>query len=128
VTLVGVGRAQGALAPTAIELPTGVRSIVTVGAIGLPMFVAAPSVDRATADRVARAVRTFQGSGPFTRFTTADAGRYRSISLSRPARKGPMAVPPPARLNVRDILEGRTVALELSNVLSIVTAPDRSEP
>jgi hypothetical protein len=88
------------------------------------MFVSAPGVDRATADRVGRAVRSFQSSGPFTRFTTGDAGRYRSIDFSRPNRKGPMAVPPPARLNVRDILEGRAFSLDLSNVLALVAAPD----
>jgi hypothetical protein len=124
VTLVGVGRAQGALVPSSTELPSGVRPIVGVGSIGLPMFVAAPGVDRATADRIARAVRTFQSSGPFNRFTTADAGRYRSIVLSRPSRKGPMAVPPPARLNVRDILEGRSFTLEPTPILSIATGAD----
>jgi hypothetical protein len=125
VTMIGVGRAQGGLVPASIELPGGVRPIVGVGSIGLPMFVAAPGVDRATTDRVSRAVRTFQSAGPFTRFTSPDAGRYRSIVLSRPSRKGPMAVPPPARLNVREILEGRSFALEPTPILSIATAPDR---
>jgi hypothetical protein len=120
VTMVSVGRAQAAVVPSAIELPSGVRPLVTLTSIGWPMFVAAPSVDRGTSDRVGRAVRSFQTSGPFTRFTTADAGRYRSIDLGKPNRKGPMAVPPPARLNVRDILEGRQFSLELSNVLNQV--------
>jgi hypothetical protein len=123
VTMVSVGRAQAAFVPSAIDLPGGVRTVVTLDAIGWPMFVAGPGVDRATADRVGRAVRTYSGSGTFTRFTSADAGRYRSIDLGRPSRKGPMAVPPPARLNVRDILEGRSFNLELTNVLSIITAP-----
>ena len=34
-----------------------------------------------------------------------------------------MAVPPPARLTVRDLLEGRSFAIPLSDVLNLVAAP-----
>ena len=121
-TMVGAGRAQAALVPSGFELPGGTRAVLTVASVGWPMFAAAPAVDRATSDRVGAAVRTFSASGPFTGFASADAGRYRSIELSRPSKKGPMAVPPPARLNVRDLLEGRTYTPQLTDVLALVSA------
>jgi len=122
VTMVGAGRADAALVPSGIELAAGTRPVLTVASIGWPMFVAAPNVDRATATQIGGAVRTFGGRGPFTGFAGPEAGRYRSIDMARPNRRGPMAVPPPARLNVRDLLEGRSYTPALTDVLKLVSA------
>jgi hypothetical protein len=39
-----------------------------------------------------------------------------------------MAVPPPARLNVRDLLVGRTFNVPLSDPLDVVVAPAAPAP
>ena len=107
VTMVGVGRAQAASFPVGIDLPAGVRLAGHLNAIGWPMFVAAPGVDRATADSVGRAVRGFRAAARSPASPPATPGAT-ARSTSGASRKARMAVPPPARLNVRDILEGRS--------------------
>jgi len=122
VTMVGAGRAQAALVPSGIELPGGTRPAVTVATIGWPMFVAGPNIDRNTSTQVATAVRSFSSRGPFTGFLGPEAGRYRAIDLGKPNRKGPMAVPAQARLDVRGLLEGRSYTPVLTDVLKQASA------
>jgi hypothetical protein len=125
VTMVSVGKADAAFVPAGVDLPGGVHAIMSLGQVGWPAFVALPSADEARTKAFGARVKSFSGSGAFSGFTGGDAGRYRNLagSFGRGTKKGPMAVPPPARLTVRDILEGRAFAIPLSNVLDLVEAP-----
>jgi hypothetical protein len=124
VTMVSAGRADAAFVPGGIDLPGGVSRALTVSTVGWPMFVALPSADKSMVDRFGKAARSYSGSGTFTRFTSPESGQYRKLDFGRPARRGPMAVPPPARLSVRDILVGRVFKIELSDVLQLAEAPN----
>jgi len=130
VTMVSVGKADAAFVPAGIDLPAGVRTVLTLGQVGWPMFVALPTADEARTRAFAARVKSFHGTGAFSGFGSADAGRYRGLagSFGRGTKKGPMAVSAPARLTVRDILEGRAFSIPLSNVLELVEAPASSPP
>jgi hypothetical protein len=124
-TMVSVGMADAALVPAGTDLPGGVSAVMTLTSVGWPMFVALPSADAATTTSFAGALKGFSSSGAFSGFSGGDAGHYRSLagSFGHAAKKGPMAVPPPARLTVRDILEGRAFSIPVSNVLDLIEAP-----
>jgi hypothetical protein len=127
VTMVSVGKADAAFVPAGVDLPSGVHSVKSLGEVGWPMFVALPAADEARTKAFGARVKSFSGSGAFGGFAGGDAGRYRGLagSFGRGTKKGPMAVPPPARLTVRDILEGRAFSIPLSNVLDLVEAPGK---
>ena len=125
LTMVSVGKADAAFVPSGLDLPAGVSVVMSLGSVGWPMFVSLPGADESTVKTFSSSVKSFSASGAFSGFASADAGKYKSLagSFGRGSKKGPMAVPPPARLTVRDILEGRVFSISLSNVLDLVEAP-----
>lgn len=125
LTLVSVGKADAALVPSGVDLPGGLTSIVTLRAVGWPMFVALPGAPDDVVTSFGGAITGFSGTGTFTGFAAGDAGHAHALagSFGREVKRGPMAVPPPARLTVREILEGRGFGLPASNVLDLVEAP-----
>lgn len=125
LTMVSVGKADAAFVPSAVDVPGGLDSVLTLGRVGWPMFVALPGADEGRTKVFAARVKSFASTGAFSGFASPDAGRYRVLenSFGRGAKKGPMAVPPPARLTVRDILDGRAFVIPLSNVLDLVEPP-----
>jgi hypothetical protein len=125
LTMVSVGKADAALVPAGGDVPSGMSVVMSVGNVGWPMFVALPGASEADTKTFGAAAKSFSGSGGFSGFAGADAGHYRALagSFGHAAKKGPMAVAPPAHLNVRDILEGRAFSIPLSNVLDLIEAP-----
>jgi hypothetical protein len=129
LAMITVGRVEAAFVPAGLEPPAGTKRIATLATVGWPMFVALPSADAKRTSAFAARVKSYSGSGTFTGFTDAAAANYRGLTtmFGKPAKKGPMALPPPARLNVRDVLAGRAFAIPLSNPLVLVEAPQASE-
>jgi hypothetical protein len=129
LTLVSVGKADAALVPSGVDIPGGLTKVMSLREVGWPMFVATPSAPADLVKAFGSRVKSFQSGGVFTGFTSADSGGYKSLagSFGKPSRKGPMAIPPPARLSVREILEGRKFAVPLSDVLSLVEAPPKPD-
>jgi hypothetical protein len=125
LTMVSVGKADAALVPSGVDIPSGMSKVMSLGTVGWPMFVALPGGDEARTKAFASRARSFSSSGAFSGFTGGDAGKYKSLagSFGRGSKKGPMVVPPPARLSVREILEGRSFSIPLSNVLDLIEAP-----
>jgi hypothetical protein len=128
LTMVSVGKADAAFVPAGVDVPAGLSVVMTLGSVGWPMFVSLPSADDATVKLFASSAKSYSASGAFSGFAGADAGHYKSLagSFGRSTKKGPMAVPPAARLTVRDILEGRAFSIPMSNVLDLVEAPKLS--
>lgn len=124
ITMVSVGKADAAFVPSGVDT-SGMSVVMTLGAVGWPMFVALPGADESLTKSFGTAVKKFSSSSAFSGFAGADAGKYKSLSGSfgKTTKKGPMAVPPPARLSVRDLLEGRVFSITASNVLDLVEAP-----
>lgn len=130
MTQVSNGKADAALVPGGVDLPSGVSRVMTLSSVGWPMFVALPGADDSLVRSFSSKAKSYSSSGAFSGFGGAEAGRYKSLagSFGRGSKKGPMAVPPPARLTVRDLLEGRSFTIPLSDVLSLVEAPAAPAP
>jgi len=128
VTMVSVGKADAAFVPGGVDIPSGMSKVMSVGTVGWPMFVALPGAEESRTKAFSSRAKSFSGSGAFTGFGSGDAGKYKSLagSFGRGSKKGPMAVPPPARLTVREILEGRAFSIPLSNVLDLIEAPTKA--
>jgi ABC-type nitrate/sulfonate/bicarbonate transport system substrate-binding protein len=127
VSMVVAGKADAAFVPSGTSL-SGLSKVMGLGQVGLPMFVSLPGNEEALVKKFSSRVKSHSGGG--FGFTSADAGKYRSLSGSfgKSTKKGPMAVPPPARLTVRDILEGRKFSIPTSDVLTLVEAPKPMAP
>ncbi|HTJ44834.1 MAG TPA: PhnD/SsuA/transferrin family substrate-binding protein [Kofleriaceae bacterium] len=122
LTMVSVGKADAAVVPSGVEVPGGLSTVMTLRSIGWPMFVAAPGANAELEKSFAAAITSFSSGGAFSGFAAGDAGHYRALagSFGKDVKKGPLAVPPPARLSVRDLLEGRSFTLPSSNVLDLI--------
>lgn len=125
VTMITVGKVDAAFVPAGVEPPGGTRRLLTLASVGWPMFVALPSADARLSAAFGARIKSFPGSSGFGGFADAGAGGYRSLagSFGKSAKRGPMALPPPARLSVRELIAGRTFAVPLSDVLDLVSAP-----
>ncbi len=127
-TMVSVGKADAAVVPSGTDT-SGVSVVMSLTTVGWPMFVSLPGTDASLAGTFGKRVKSFSSNGAFSGFGSADAGKYKSLSGSfgRGTKRGPMVVPPPARLTVKDILDGRTFAIPLSNVLDLVESPSATK-
>lgn len=125
VTMITLGKVSAAFVPAGIEPVSGTQRIASLSDIGWPMFVALPSADGKLASAFGDRIKSFRGAAGFTGFGDAGAGNYRALmaSFGKVTKRGPMVLPPRARLTVKDLLAGRTFSVPLSNVLDIVEAP-----
>jgi hypothetical protein len=125
LAMITVGKVAAAFVPAGLEPPSGTKRVATLTTVGWPMFVALPSADAKRTASFASRIKSYSGSGVFTGFGDPAAANYRGLTsmFGKPTKKGPMALPPPARLNVRDVLAGRTFAVPLSNPIALVDAP-----
>jgi hypothetical protein len=125
VTMITVGKVDAAFVPAGVDAPSGTRRLLTVSSVGWPMFVALPAADAKRVAAFTSRIKTFPGAGGFGGFGDAGAGGYRSLagSFGKSTKRGPMALPPPARLSVRELIAGRSFAVPLSEVLDLGEAP-----
>jgi ABC-type amino acid transport substrate-binding protein len=123
----GLGRADAAVVPGGLALPAGTHRVLTLREVPWPMFAAAPGVDDATRKAFAGALASFRASGTFVRFDAPGGADYPALAraFSVGARRGPMAVPPPARLEVKGVLAGRSFVIDESDLSGLVEAPRR---
>ena len=128
MTMITTGKADAAFVSSGAEPPAGTKRLLGLTNVGWPMFVALPGADAKLTTAFSARIKSFGGAGGFSGFT--DAVNYRSLagSFSSNNKRGPMAVPPPARLNVRDLLAGRTFNVPLSDPLDVVVAPAAPAP
>ncbi len=109
---VKVGRADAAFVPSGIAVPSGMRRVFTTTRVSWPVFVALPSATDSRNAAVATAVASFSGGSVFSGFSKSGSdARSLARRFSRRNKRGPMAVPTP-RLGVRDLMTGRTFAIE----------------
>lgn len=125
LTMITVGKVDAAFVPTGVEPPAGTKRLLSLGNVGWPMFVALPTADAKQSAAFASRIKSFGGGGGFSGFGDAGGGNYRSLagSFGKSTKKGPMALPPPARLSVKELLTGRSFSVPASNVLDLVEAP-----
>jgi hypothetical protein len=130
VTMVSVGKVDAAFVPAGVDVPGGTTRLATLTSVGWPMFVALPGADAKLVTAFSSSARSFGGGGGFGGFVDPSGAHYRQLagSFGKATKKGPMALPPPARLSSRDLLVSRSFPVPLSNVLDVVAAPPPPAP
>jgi hypothetical protein len=113
VAAVGLGKADAAIVPGGIELPSGTSQVLALGALSTPMLVSYGGVTPQQRTAIIAAAGSFKGDGTVGGFRGADAEAVKAIArrFGVPVKRGPLAVPS-VRLVVGDLVEGRKLAIE----------------
>jgi hypothetical protein len=120
----GLGKADAAVVPASVDLPSGVVTVLKLPALSGPVLVAYGAVTPAQRATLATAAAGFHGDATVGGFRGADGSVVRNIAgrFSVPVKRGPFAVPA-ARVVVGDLVEGRTFTIERTPVLVFAVAP-----
>ena len=113
VAAVGLGKADAAIVPGGIELPSGTSQVLALGAVATPMLVAYGGLTPQQRTAIINAAASFKGDGTVGGFRAADGEAVKAIArrFGAPVKRGPLVVPS-VRLVVGDLVEGRKLAIE----------------
>jgi phosphonate ABC transporter substrate-binding protein len=119
----GLGKADAAVVPAGVELPSSVVTVLALPAVSGPVLVAY-GLTAAQRTAVASAVVSFQGDATVAGFKAASADQVQAVArrFTVPVKRGPLAVPA-VRLLVGDLVEGRTFSIERTPVTAFAVAP-----
>jgi hypothetical protein len=120
----GLGKADAAVVPAGVDLPSGAVVVLKLPALSGPVLVTYASVTAQQRQTLAAAVGGFKGDATVTGFRAGDADVVKQIArrFVVPAKRGPLAVPA-VRLLVGDLVEGRKLAIERTPVTAFATKP-----
>ena len=109
----GLGKADAAIVPTGVTLPSGTAVVVTLPALPGPVLVAYGTVSVQQRTALAAAAASFAGDSTIASFKPIDADAVRAIArrFTVPTKRGPHVLPN-VRLLVGDLVEGRTFIIE----------------
>lgn len=121
VAAVGLGKADAAIVPGGIDLPSGTSQVLALGAIATPVLVSYGGVTATQRTAIATIAGSFRGDATVTGFRAADADAVKAIArgLVKPVKRGPFVVPS-VRLVVGDLVEGRKLAIERTPATAFV--------
>lgn len=119
----GLGKADAALVPAGVELPSGTQVVLSLPTISAPVLVAYGAAAQKKA-QLAAAAAGFHGDATIEAFRPADADAVHAIARGfTPAlKRGPLVVPP-FRLLVGALVTGRTFAIERTPAAQFAAAP-----
>ncbi len=120
----GLGKADAAIVPAGVTLPSGTTSVVALPSLTGPVLVGYGTVSAQQRAALVAAAASFAGDATISGFKPADADSVKSVArrFTVPVKRGPH-VTPNVRLVVGDLVEGRTFAIERSPVSAFATAP-----
>lgn len=113
IAALGIGKAEAAVVPSGLALPSGTNRVVTLPSISWPVLIASPRASAAVQATAAERALTFGGSGAISGFRSGTADAYRGLArrFGRPQRRGPMVVPN-LRIAVGELIEGRRFTID----------------
>lgn len=108
VAAVGLGKADAAVVPVGVALPSGVTRVATLPSVSWPVLIAAKDAPTAVVTAARERAGSFGGSGAISGFRASGIDGYRALGrrMKRIVRQAPMLVPN-LRLAVGELLEGR---------------------
>lgn len=120
----GLGKADAAVVPAGVELPSGAAVVLDLPALSGPVLVTYASITPQQRQALAAAITSFKGDATVSGFRGADADAVKQIArrFVVAAKRGPLAVPA-IRLLVGDLVEGRKLAIERTPVTAFATKP-----
>ena len=119
----GLSKADAAIVPTGVELPTGANVVIKLPALSGPVLVVYGGTPQQR-EAIAAAAATFKGDTTVATLRGADVEAVRAVArrFIVPAKRGPLAVPA-IRLLVGDLVEGRTFTIERTPLTSFAAKP-----
>jgi hypothetical protein len=113
IAALGIGKADAAVVPSGLSLPSGTNRVVSLPAISWPVLIASPRASAEIQASAAERSLTFAGSGAISGFRSGSSDAYKALArrFGRPQRRGPM-VTPNLRIAVGELIEGRTFTIE----------------
>jgi hypothetical protein len=120
----GLGKAEAAIVPAGVELPSGMTSVLVLPAVSGPVLVVYGSVSADRRAALAAAAASFHGDATVGGFRVGDAEAVKAIArrFTVAAKRGPLAVPA-VRLLVGELVEGRTFAIDRTSPATFAVAP-----
>ena len=120
----GLGKADAAVIPASVELPAGITTVLALPQLPGPVLVTYGAITAAQRATLATAAASFKGDATIGGFKSADAEAVRAVArrFSVPVKRGPHAVPA-VRVVVGDLVEGRTFAIDRTQVTAFALAP-----
>jgi len=120
----GLGKADAAVVPAGVELPSGASVVAKLPSLSGPVLVTYASITAQQRQTLAAAMGTFKGDATVAAFKPGDADAVKQIArrFVVPVKRGPLAVPA-IRLLVGDLVEGRKLAIERTPVTAFAAKP-----
>lgn len=120
----GLGKADAAVVPAGVDVPSGVSVVAKLPALSGPVLVTYGSITPDKRQALAAAITSFKGDATVSGFKAGDADAVKQIArrFTVPAKRGPLAVPA-IRLLVGDLVEGRKLSIARTPVTAFAAKP-----
>lgn len=120
-----LGKADGAVVPAGVDLPSGTSVVLKLPALSGPVLVVYGS-NAQQRQAIAAAALTFKGDATVAGFRAGDAEAVKQVArrFTVPVKRGPLAVPA-IRLLIGDLVEGRAFTIERTPVTAFAAKPGR---
>jgi hypothetical protein len=125
----GLGRADAAVVPSGMDLPSGVTVVATLPSVSWPALVALPGASEALKKKVIAAATGFSGGDVLGGFVAGGGDELRSLAhrFGHRERRGPMVVPN-LHIAVDELVEDRDLAIPHVDLKPLVAAPEALPP
>ena len=113
IAAVQLGKADAAVVPAGVDLPSGTAQVIALPSVSTPMLVGYGGLTAQQRTAAIAAAANFKGDATVATFRAGDADAVKSIArrFGAPVKRGPLVVPS-VRLVVGDLVEGRKLAIE----------------
>jgi hypothetical protein len=119
-----LGRADAAVVPSGVDLPSGVTVVASLPTISWPALVALPGASDALKKKVTAAATSFSGGDVLGGFSAGGGEQLRSLAhrFGHRERRGPMVIPN-LKVTVDELVEIRTLTIPHVDVAGLLAAP-----
>lgn len=120
----GLGKADAAIVPAGVDLPSGTTVVLTLPVLSGPVLVVYGNASAQRKEQLAAAASAFHGDATVAALKPVDAEGVHAIArrFAPVVKRGPLAVPP-TRLLVGELVAGRTLAIDRSPPAQFVATP-----
>jgi hypothetical protein len=122
----GLGKADAAIVPAGVEIPSGATKVLELPVLSGPVLVVFGAAAPARRNALVEAAATFKGDATVAALKPVDPEAVKVIArrFAAPVKRGPMAVPA-IRLLVGDLVEGRTFSIDRTSAAAFAAGPGR---
>lgn len=119
-----LGKAEAAVVPSGVELPSGTTKLLDLPSMSGPVLVAYGTLSAPKRTALVDAALMFKGDATIASMRAGDPDAVKSIvrRFAPMVKRGPLAVPA-FRLLVGDLVEGRTFTIERTSATAFAAAP-----